>query len=319
MSKTRPTTQVRSPDEVDLKIISCLKENPRQTNKAIAHKTGVSESTVAYRIRDMSSDQVMRVVAQRDIYREGYDVLCFLFLHVSGRSRWKVADQLAKSDSVIGLSIAIGSPELFVTVRARDRYDLDAVLHQLIYSAANISRVELDICLNLEKLVSGYGSLDVGFSTDVYSETGRANDEKIVSLLFNDGRMSNSEIARRLDITESAVRQRIKKMSENKLMRVGVVCNPISLGLGALAVARISAAPSKIDALVSRLCKLDSTDLVARVAGSFNVLTIFHGKDLSDLVEVCDANLGVGSHINEMCVSPLVASAKHRFDYTLIE
>jgi len=47
-----------------------------------------------------------------------------------------------------------------------------------------------------------------------------AIDIKIMQLLSDNGRMSNSEIARRLDISEATVRQRLKRLLESETLKI---------------------------------------------------------------------------------------------------
>jgi Lrp/AsnC family transcriptional regulator for asnA, asnC and gidA len=56
-------------------------------------------------------------------------------------------------------------------------------------------------------------------------------DIKIVNLLLEDGRMSASEVARRMgDISERAVRYRIDRMIDEDVIQISAVVNPESLG-----------------------------------------------------------------------------------------
>ena len=56
-------------------------------------------------------------------------------------------------------------------------------------------------------------------------------DIKIVNLLLEDGRMSASEISRRMgDISERAIRYRIDRMIEEGVIQISAVINPVALG-----------------------------------------------------------------------------------------
>src|SRR3990172_12919956 len=56
-------------------------------------------------------------------------------------------------------------------------------------------------------------------------------DIKIVNLLLEDGRMSASEISRRMaDISERAVRYRIDRMIEEGVIQISAVVSPEALG-----------------------------------------------------------------------------------------
>ncbi len=51
-------------------------------------------------------------------------------------------------------------------------------------------------------------------------------DLKIVDILSQNGRIPNNEIASRLSISEGTVRNRIKKLTENNLLKVKGLVNP---------------------------------------------------------------------------------------------
>ena len=58
-------------------------------------------------------------------------------------------------------------------------------------------------------------------------------DAAILDLLRQNGRMSNREIGRALDISEGTVRQRLKKLEDRKAMRLGVVIDIEAAGMAA--------------------------------------------------------------------------------------
>ena len=57
-------------------------------------------------------------------------------------------------------------------------------------------------------------------------------DIKIVNLLLEDGRMSASEMSRRMgDISERVIRYRIERMVNAGVIQISAVVNPEALGL----------------------------------------------------------------------------------------
>ncbi len=71
-------------DDLDRKIIELLREDGRAPNKLIAAKLGVSETTVAIRIRSLRERKVMIVTLQRDFYSQGFDLQCLGDVFVAG-------------------------------------------------------------------------------------------------------------------------------------------------------------------------------------------------------------------------------------------
>ena len=63
-----------------------------------------------------------------------------------------------------------------------------------------------------------------------------AIDQKILTILQNDARVSNAEIARRLDMAASGIHERIKKLEERGvLLGTTALVDPVALDLGLLA------------------------------------------------------------------------------------
>jgi Lrp/AsnC family transcriptional regulator for asnA, asnC and gidA len=57
-------------------------------------------------------------------------------------------------------------------------------------------------------------------------------DLEIVNLLLENGRMSASEISRRMgDVSERSIRYRIERMREENILQIGVVVRPEAFGL----------------------------------------------------------------------------------------
>jgi Lrp/AsnC family transcriptional regulator for asnA, asnC and gidA len=57
-----------------------------------------------------------------------------------------------------------------------------------------------------------------------------AVDSRIILLLQEDGRMSNKAIARELGIAESTVRTRLKRLIEDRIVKIVALSNPFDLG-----------------------------------------------------------------------------------------
>jgi Lrp/AsnC family transcriptional regulator for asnA, asnC and gidA len=54
--------------------------------------------------------------------------------------------------------------------------------------------------------------------------------KKIVEQLQHDGRKSYAEIGKAVGLSEAAVRQRVQKLTESKVMQIVAVTDPLSLG-----------------------------------------------------------------------------------------
>ncbi len=306
---------IRRPDAVDLDIIALLREQPQMTNKAIAARSGIAESTVANRIRAMADDHVMRVVAQRDIFAGGYTLMCFAYIDTARRAVSGIARDLARIDEVTSVSQGIGSPELFVNMRAVDSAHLGHLIKERIGGIRGVARVRTELCLDIVKFISGFGDLSGGLEISDPGP-GADTDDRIVALLLGDGRMSNREIARRIGVSEGNVRNRLRKMAEAKVMRLGVVCDAASLGMGAVAMARIASSPGRTDAVLAALADIEAVAFLAATSGEYNITVAIQCSTIDDLAALCDDRIMSVRGVTDLRVHPLVgnAHAKHRYD-----
>ena len=65
-------------------------------------------------------------------------------------------------------------------------------------------------------------------------------DRKIIKMLQADGRLSNTEVARSLDITETTVRKRIARLLDERLISIVAVPTPEATGMTLSAIMGVS-------------------------------------------------------------------------------
>jgi Lrp/AsnC family transcriptional regulator for asnA, asnC and gidA len=97
-------------------------------------------------------------------------------------------------------------------------------------------------------------------------------DQALVDLLIEDGRMSCTEMARRLgDISERAVRYRLDRMVQEGVIRISAVVNPKSLGLSVIADVFIEVEPGRIMDVANELTGYECVNYVACSTGDRDV------------------------------------------------
>jgi len=93
-------------------------------------------------------------------------------------------------------------------------------------------------------------------------------DAQIVGLLQKDGRMPMTEISKKVGITEGAVRKRLKKLTDGKVIQIVAIGNLYNLGYGVSGFFIIYADPKKIKQVIDNLLEVKNTWLVATIMGS---------------------------------------------------
>lgn len=110
-------------------------------------------------------------------------------------------------------------------------------------------------------------------------------DRKIVELLMEDGRMSASEIARRLggNHSERVVRYRLERMVKEGLISLTAVVNPKVLGYPIVADVWLECESDSILTVAETLSRYEMVSYVACSIGETDVSVQIIAKDASDV------------------------------------
>ncbi len=82
-----------------------------------------------------------------------------------------------------------------------------------------------------------------------------ATDKKIISILQENARLSNAEIADKVGLTASSVHERVKKLEKKGILkRYVAIVNADMLGKPMLAFVRVNATNQTINAAIQKLC-----------------------------------------------------------------
>ena len=111
-------------------------------------------------------------------------------------------------------------------------------------------------------------------------------DKAIVTWLSRDARISNGHIARELDVTEGTVRARIKRMEEEKLIRITAVTNIDRFRDAALAYIWIEVERSgQTRAVAEALADVPELGFVGIMLGRSDILAITMVRNAEHLAE----------------------------------
>lgn len=109
-------------------------------------------------------------------------------------------------------------------------------------------------------------------------------DREIVSLLQEDGRMSCADIARRMgSVTERVVRGRIRRLTDEGIIRVSAIVNPERIGHSVVADVWIDVDADQIMEVGQRLTQLEQVSYVACSTGDQNISMQANAGSLAEL------------------------------------
>jgi Lrp/AsnC family transcriptional regulator for asnA, asnC and gidA len=112
----------------------------------------------------------------------------------------------------------------------------------------------------------------------------------IIEKLQEDGRRSYAAIGKAVGLSEAAVRQRVQRLVDARVMQIVAVTDPMQLGFARQAMIGIRCAGDAIT-LAQKLAELPSIDYVVLTAGSFDVIAEVVCKDDDDLLELLNTKI----------------------------
>ena len=138
-------------DDIDLQIISALKEDGRMPFAKVARRLGVSAGMIRQRYLQMVDDGVLRVVPVTNVTLLGYDLMAMVGVSVDGDRLIETAQEIAAFEEVIYLVICTGTHDLLVEVLCCDSDHLLEFLTKRLRSVKGVRTTETFTYLRIVK------------------------------------------------------------------------------------------------------------------------------------------------------------------------
>ena len=97
-------------------------------------------------------------------------------------------------------------------------------------------------------------------------------DRDIIGLLKIDGRMSFTEVSKRLNLPEATARYRVQRLLQSKVVKIHATPNPDHLGTPHVVIVQLFVENNKIDAVAQALVEIEEVQFVAVTAGHHNIV-----------------------------------------------
>jgi len=110
-----------------------------------------------------------------------------------------------------------------------------------------------------------------------------AVDCRMIELLQKDGRISHTEIAKSLGISEATVRTRLQRLIQEEYIQIVAVSNPLKLGYEVVGTIRIHVDIKKMDKIIRELKSIRALWHIVQTTGGTGIDTEFVLKSLDEL------------------------------------
>lgn len=104
-------------------------------------------------------------------------------------------------------------------------------------------------------------------------------DQDIIKLLRIDGRMSFTEVGKRLDMPEATARYRVQRLLQSGIVQVIAWPNPEKLGTPHVMIISLIVENSQIDSIARALEQMVEVRFVAIITGHYDIIAdVFFGE-----------------------------------------
>ena len=112
-------------------------------------------------------------------------------------------------------------------------------------------------------------------------------DMKIINLLLENGRISYSEIAKAIGLSDVAVIKRIRKLEQMGIIRkYTILIDPKKLGYKVVSITGIDVEPEYIFNILNILKEKDYVKYLAITSGDHSIIAIIWAKDSDDVAKI---------------------------------
>ena len=113
-------------------------------------------------------------------------------------------------------------------------------------------------------------------------------DSQIIKILSFNGRTPNTEIAKQLELSETAIRKRIKKLLDDEVIQIVAVVNQEKMGYVFRGNICVKTDTKKTDEIKNELNKIDQIWYMAHLTGAFDFDIEFSAKSQEELRMLID-------------------------------
>lgn len=143
-------------------------------------------------------------------------------------------------------------------------------------------------------------------------------DRRIIRLLQRDGRMTNTDIARELNVTETTVRKRIGQLLDEGLMNVVAVPTPEAVGMNLSAIIGVSANLTALHTVGDAIRSYPEVRYVGMSAGRYDLILEAFFSSQEQLLEFVTDKLGALAGVSDIETSVILKVVKFSYEWEIV-
>jgi len=136
----------------------------------------------------------------------------------------------------------------------------------------------------------------------------------IIELLQRDGRRSYADIGKSVGLSEAAVRQRVQKLTDQGVLQIVAVTDPLKLGFHRQAMVGIRTTGDPFE-VVEKLEKIDAIDYLVLTTGRFDILAEVVTRDDDEMTELLLKKIRAVDGVNATETFTYLELRKQHYDW----
>ncbi len=143
-------------------------------------------------------------------------------------------------------------------------------------------------------------------------------DRRLIAALQEDGRTSNREIARHLDVSEGTIRARLRRLDRDDVIRIQAVSDVRAADLSVVAYVGFEVEPGHNQGVMEALLQWDEIMFAATAIGRFSIITLASFADREALLTFLLEDVSAIPGVIATNTSELVTIVKHDYRWVRI-
>lgn len=292
-------------DALDLKLMQALQLDGRAPYSRIGEVLGVSDQTVARRMRRLRTAAGLRVVGLVDESRLGR-ASWIVRMRCTPDVAEQLANALARRPDTSFIDLISGGTEVLCAMKPRSRKARDELLFDRLQRTPRVVSVSAHCLLHI--FYGGpLGWLDKIQALDAAEEealrpppleppdtpdTLDADDEALVAVLRRDGRATYSELQSATGQSESVVKRRLDRMRSSGLLYFDIQHDTEPFGQGVGAMLWLTVAPSALAQVGQALGEHREVRFAAATTGQANLVAAVLCRGTGELYTYLSEKIG---------------------------
>jgi Lrp/AsnC family transcriptional regulator for asnA, asnC and gidA len=142
-------------------------------------------------------------------------------------------------------------------------------------------------------------------------------DQRIIEELRHDGRCSHAELARRLGVAESTVRNRVQRLLSDGYMQVVALTNLKQLGYSIEVLISVQVQAGHLTQVAEALAAMDEVRYLSITTGTFDLLASAAFHNIDELYHFITEKLNKTPGIWRTQTSQVLRVCKRNFDWSI--